>query len=842
MATGQQFIYIPNRIIDSRGLAVGALIYFYLTGSTTKINVYSDQSLTTPVANPYVVNAGAAVPDVYWDSSLVVRVRVVAVTGEVISDEDPWDGFSASTLLYTPPGAGAVPTPVNTALARIETTLEDYGGGTDKTGAENLAAFEKAFAYLETRGGGTLTLGVGTYNVAKSAARLWVPSYVTIQGAGKSATRIVRTDANANPDYFFRMLNTSGNVFRDMTVVGNNIATGFANGALFYWAQDEDATGVCTCPSYINLALENCKSDGWLGHYQLGNPPFDAIGPTILNCSFTGGSSRGPTDLGIPGGCIYVYSNQTPGGVTRIRNTLVQNCYADIPDVKSAVIFQGGLCGGTVNGFWVERVGTSSAIGNDKVSYAFAYLNEIVGAQNPDNLTFANITVRRGKSAGIYSAAWGGYGGRIFIQNCRINGITDTENGTRPKGGFAFTDSNTTITIENVVVTQSVCAIDAPMAAGGSISINGVQFYNYRATVAVYTDPFTSPAHPVGNGSITPDYTNPVLSGATAGDYRLEVTSGGGTSTPTFTVTDPNGVTVGTYTVGGAAFADEIGFSGTTGTVNWATGDAFIFTVYEDQPAANMFGVRLGKQPDIWDKGPSGTIQLANVTIRNQGTGCKGIVVPATDGNGALLTYGPIEFSGNFDIETMGVGIQFWGAAEDAVSPLRASYGSGVYLNGSYRVVSVSGQRSLLIRATSNYIEMGGDFVSWRSPNTASAAAPQIDLRGCQNINITGTITCNDQGGHASDDPAWDATDWQLTSGPDTYTSTKGTIKVGSVVFQNCASGYRTAANSLGTTGATYNWTPTMYLASVANIDPVTTDWERQVYIDGSWQAMGTYP
>lgn len=782
-----------------------------------------------------MVREGAVNANTYWRCSatdpLVIGTGAISFARALIND--------ASTISYLSSADGTA-IDLQTLLRLNVVQIESRGGGTDKTGAQNLAAFMSAITLLSIVGGGIIKLGVGTYNVAKTSAHLSLPSNVEIVGSGK-ATRLVRSDSNSPPGYFFRMSNTTGNAFRNMTVVGNDIATGFGNGALFYYEFTAAAAAACVAPVFENLYLENCKSDGWIGVYFSGNPSYDLTGPKVHNCTFTGGSSRGPSDLGIPGGCINIWGNMTEGSTSRIRNIQILNCYADVPKVKSAVFLWGGIDGAVIDNFVVDRIGTEE-IADDCAGYAFVYGNEDVGAPNPTNIVFRNCRVEHGKSAGIYSAAWGGYGGRIVTQNCRINGITDTQNGTRPKGGFAFTDSNTTITIDNVIATQSVCAIDVPMAAGGSITIDGVQFYNYKASVTVYTDPFTTPTHPVGNGSLTLDYTNPVLSGYSVGDYRVQVTSGGGTGTPTFTVYDPSGATVGTYTIGGAAFADEIGFTISTGTTNFATGDAFIVTVYAEQPAANMFGIRLGKQPDIWDRGASGTIQLRNVTIRNQGTGCKGIVVPSTDGNGALLTYGPIEFSGNFDIETMGVGIQFWGAAEDPIGPLLSPFGSGVYLNGSYRVISVSGQRSLLIRATSNYIEMGCDFVSWRSPNTASAAAPQIDLRGCQNINITGTITCNDQGGHASDDPAWDATDWQLTSGPDTYTSTKGTIKVGSVVFQNCASGYRTAANSLGTTGATYNWTPTMYLASVANIDPVTTDWERQVYITGSWQAMGTYP
>jgi hypothetical protein len=131
MATAQQFIYIPNRVIDSRGLSPGALIYFYLSGTTTKISVYTDAELSTPAANPTVVNAGAAVPDRFWDAGLTVRVRVVATTGDVISDEDPWEGFGADSLNYLQAGTGAV---YRTVQNRLREKLSVLDFGADPTG------------------------------------------------------------------------------------------------------------------------------------------------------------------------------------------------------------------------------------------------------------------------------------------------------------------------------------------------------------------------------------------------------------------------------------------------------------------------------------------------------------------------------------------------------------------------------------------------------------------------------------------------------------------------------------------------------------------------------------
>lgn len=52
-----------RRLIDSNGIAAGASIYFYLTGTLTPTPTYTTADMDVENANPIVVNAGAAVPD-----------------------------------------------------------------------------------------------------------------------------------------------------------------------------------------------------------------------------------------------------------------------------------------------------------------------------------------------------------------------------------------------------------------------------------------------------------------------------------------------------------------------------------------------------------------------------------------------------------------------------------------------------------------------------------------------------------------------------------------------------------------------------------------------------------
>lgn len=80
-----------RRLIDSNGIADRASIYFYTTGTLTPTPVYTTAALNVEHPSPIVVEAGAAVPDIYLDDSVTYRRRIVYPDGSV-DDSDPYDG------------------------------------------------------------------------------------------------------------------------------------------------------------------------------------------------------------------------------------------------------------------------------------------------------------------------------------------------------------------------------------------------------------------------------------------------------------------------------------------------------------------------------------------------------------------------------------------------------------------------------------------------------------------------------------------------------------------------------------------------------------------------------
>lgn len=82
--------YIPSRVIDSNGIADGAQVFVYQSGTTTKVPLFSDSGFTVPITNPLIVPSGAEIPVFYTSHSGLLRLRVVESNGTTSTDDDPY--------------------------------------------------------------------------------------------------------------------------------------------------------------------------------------------------------------------------------------------------------------------------------------------------------------------------------------------------------------------------------------------------------------------------------------------------------------------------------------------------------------------------------------------------------------------------------------------------------------------------------------------------------------------------------------------------------------------------------------------------------------------------------
>jgi hypothetical protein len=88
-----QLITLPYRpVINVQGgFEAGALLDVYLSGTTTRVQLYDDADLSSNLTNPVVADAVGSFPAIYFDDSVVVRVRVrPADGGDALTDIDPY--------------------------------------------------------------------------------------------------------------------------------------------------------------------------------------------------------------------------------------------------------------------------------------------------------------------------------------------------------------------------------------------------------------------------------------------------------------------------------------------------------------------------------------------------------------------------------------------------------------------------------------------------------------------------------------------------------------------------------------------------------------------------------
>lgn len=75
----------------------GGKAYFYITGTTTLQTVFSDDGLTTPLANPVVADSAGFFPElVYLTPTVEYRCKVTTSAGATIFDADPINTPSSS--------------------------------------------------------------------------------------------------------------------------------------------------------------------------------------------------------------------------------------------------------------------------------------------------------------------------------------------------------------------------------------------------------------------------------------------------------------------------------------------------------------------------------------------------------------------------------------------------------------------------------------------------------------------------------------------------------------------------------------------------------------------------
>jgi hypothetical protein len=83
--------FLPYQAATINAIAEpGATLTFYLTGTTTKLPIYTTALLDTELANPIRANAAGRFADIYLDSTQTYRLLIKDRNGTALEDFDPY--------------------------------------------------------------------------------------------------------------------------------------------------------------------------------------------------------------------------------------------------------------------------------------------------------------------------------------------------------------------------------------------------------------------------------------------------------------------------------------------------------------------------------------------------------------------------------------------------------------------------------------------------------------------------------------------------------------------------------------------------------------------------------
>lgn len=135
----------------------------YLDPQTNPVQVYFDDALTIPAAQPlrtingYVSNAGT--PAQLYVNGVNFSIKVLDSKANLVYSFPDGSGISpnAAGVQYDPAGVGAVSTTVQAKL-RETVSVKDFGASSTNTTVQNKTALQAAITAVATAGGGTIVV------------------------------------------------------------------------------------------------------------------------------------------------------------------------------------------------------------------------------------------------------------------------------------------------------------------------------------------------------------------------------------------------------------------------------------------------------------------------------------------------------------------------------------------------------------------------------------------------------------------------------------------------------------------------------------------------------------
>ena len=195
---------LPRQVpVVSGAVSPGAKAHFYLTGTTTNTNTYTDAALTTPSSNPVVADAAGVFATIYLDPDIVYKLTLNDSTDSLIYTEDPiQDSLTAANI-------GKIIYPITTEETNGSVTPTNYQyepGDIRRYGSTGDGAADDGSAFLDAvnqqqQGGVNVKLGrdetylLTTWTVKTTTAALRIDGNgATVKGGASTDLFIVEHD------------------------------------------------------------------------------------------------------------------------------------------------------------------------------------------------------------------------------------------------------------------------------------------------------------------------------------------------------------------------------------------------------------------------------------------------------------------------------------------------------------------------------------------------------------------------------------------------------------------------------------------------------------------------
>jgi hypothetical protein len=227
MSAFQIFTQPSQQALDSAANVLsGATLTFYLTGTNTPTNAYSDSTLSTPTANPLSANAAGVWIPIFLDPTITYRVVLKTQAGAVLQTWDP-----ANESLLTQALLGRLLNPITAAETAASVTpvnyfwpegyVDRYGTNTTPGTTDMASATQTAINVANAHAnGGSVYFRPGiTYNWGSTVTFPQTSRRIHIYGQGA----YISVTHNGNGlDWIVQDENYSGHSITDLTITGPN--------------------------------------------------------------------------------------------------------------------------------------------------------------------------------------------------------------------------------------------------------------------------------------------------------------------------------------------------------------------------------------------------------------------------------------------------------------------------------------------------------------------------------------------------------------------------------------------------------------------------------------------